>query len=188
MKEIFSIMSAFFVFDNLIWYRKETKNKKNNPNIVVLGFWVLTAIANCATYGIIVQDLFKSLFLIAVVFANFIIFFAAIRSKTYLFLPRDIWIIVLAIVSIICLILFFDVKDIYVIMQIITTIPYIPLIIGIMQGKGKEPLGPWVLNLVASLSALSAVLVEYSDYWSLIYPLRAVVVHIILIICIIRSK
>jgi hypothetical protein len=184
MKEFFSIISALFVLANLFLYRKEAKNKKNNPNIIALGFWALTAIANCLIYGMIVQDVFKTLFLIAVVFANFIIFFTVIRSKKYLFLPRDIWIIIIVIFSIVFLAVFFDIKDMYIIMQIITTIPYVPLIIGIIQGKGKEPIVPWILNLVASSSALFSVLLEYSDYWSLIYPLRTVIVQIILLICI----
>jgi len=188
MKEILSILSALFVLFGLIWYSKETKNKNTKPNIVVLGLWIITAGINAITYLIIVQDIFKSLLLIAALIANIIIVTITIRSKNYLFLKRDLWIVGIGITVIACLILFLSVKDTHVIMQILTTIPYIPLIIGIVQGKGKEPFNAWFLIFISTLFGLSAILVEYSDYWSLIHPLRSIILQIAVMICIKKFK
>lgn len=175
MKEIFALISFFLVITGLIWYSIETRNKKTKPNLLVLFAFLGVVMINTITYYLLVQDVFKTLPLLAGVVANIILLVITIKSKEYLFLRRDSWVFGIAIIFILILIFVFSVKDIHIIMQIISTIPFVPLLIGIAKSGGKEPFYPWLLILISSVFGLTAILVAYSDYWSLINPLRAIV-------------
>lgn len=165
-------------------YSRETKQKKNKPNLVVFLILLLLAIINTTTYIIIVKDLYKSLFLIATVLANLLVIIVTIKSKNFLFLKRDLWIVAIGVICIFIMIKVFSVKDIHIIMQIATTIPFIPLLIGVIKKDGIEPFYPWVIIFLGSIFALLTALVDYSDYWSLIHPIRSIILQIILLICI----
>jgi len=184
MKILFSVISVALIFIGLFLYGKETKNKKSKPNIIVLFLWVITALINLITYIIIVQDLFKSALLIATVVANIIITLITIKSQNYLFLKRDIWIVITAILSTCLLTTLLNVKDMHLIIQIITTIPFIPLLIGITKKQGKEPIFPWIIIFISTIFSLLTIIVEYSDYWSLISPIRSAAFQFMVIICI----
>lgn len=184
MKEFFSILSLLAIIIGLILYSKETKQKKNKPNLVVFLMLLLLAIINTTTYIIIVRDLYKSLFLIATVLANLLVTIVTIKSKNFLFLKRDLWIVAIGITCIFIMIKVFSVKDIHIIMQVATTIPFISLLIGVIKKDGIEPFYPWVIIFLSSIFALLTVLVDYSDYWSLIHPIRSMILQIILLICI----
>lgn len=184
MKEIFSILSVLSIIIGLFLYSKETKQKKNKPNLVVFLILLILAIINTTTYIIIVKDLIKASFLIAIVVANIIVTIVTIRSKNFLFLRRDLWIVAIGVICIVIMIKVFSVKDIHIIMQVATTIPFIPLLIGVIRKEGIEPFYPWVILLLSSIFALLTALVDYSDYWSLIHPLRSIILQIVLLICI----
>lgn len=184
MKEFLSFLSVIFVIIGLILYSKETKQKKNKPNLVVFLLLLILAIINTTTYIIIVKDIIKGLFLIATVIANMIVTIVTIRSKNFLFLKRDLWIVAIGIILIFIMIKIFSVKDIHIIMQVATTIPFIPLLVGVIKKDGIEPFYPWVIIFLSSIFALLTVLVDYSNYWSLIHPIRSMFLQIILLVCI----
>lgn len=179
-----AISSVVLIVIGMLWYSKETKRQKAKPNFVVITLWTLIAIINAATYHLIVLDYFKSSLVLISIAVNVYVLIVIIVHKNYILLKRDIWIVIIGSVCIILLILFTSVKETHVTMQILNTIVYIPLIWGIYDRKGKEPFGPWVVISIATICNLITVLVHYSDYWSLIHPLRSIVLQILVIILI----
>ncbi len=179
-----AVISVLLMVIGMWWYSKETKKTKHRPNIVVLFLWALLAIVTAITYEMIVGDWLKSFLLFTGVAANIYVLVVLILHKNYLVLKRDILIISLGTLFIVGFVLCMNIKEVHIIMQIINTLAYIPLILGIMDGKGKEPLGPWIVILIASIANLITIVVSYSDYWSLIQPLRSILLQIGVIILI----
>lgn len=182
-----AVISVLLMVIGMWWYSKETKKAKNRPNIVVLFLWAALAIVTAITYKLIVGDWLKSFLLFAGVAANIYVLAVLLLHKNYILLKRDIVIIILGIVIATGFVLFMNIKKVHIIMQIINTLAYIPLIMGIMDDKGKEPLGPWMLIFIASIANLITIVVSYSDYWSLIQPLRSIFLQIV-VICLIKMK
>lgn len=184
-----ALLTTILIVIGMVWYAKETKkNKKNIPNLLVIGIWQLIAIIMVYVYVVIVQDWFKSALVIAGALANIYVLVAIIKSGNYLFLKRDFLILIGCVVFLVVLSWTIEIKGIYVIIQIANTISYIPLLLGILDRKGKEPLKPWMIITLASVTNLVTILVHYSDIWSLIHPLRALAMQILVIICIIIKQ
>lgn len=179
-----AVISVLLMVIGMWWYSKETKKTKHRPNIVVLFLWALLAIVTAITYEMIVGDWLKSFLLFTGVAANIYVLVVLILHKNYIVLKRDILIISLGTLFIVGFVLCMNIKEVHIIMQIINTLAYIPLILGIMDGKGKEPLGPWIVIFIASIANLITIVVSYSDYWSLIQPLRSILLQIGVIILI----
>lgn len=179
-----AVLSVLLMLIGMWWYSKETKKAKNRPNIVVLFLWAILAIVTAVTYELIVGDWLKSFLLFTGVASNIYVLVVLILHKNYILLKRDIVIIVLGTVLVTGFVLFMNIKEVHIIMQIINTLAYIPLIMGIMDDKGKEPLGPWMLIFIASIANLITIVVSYSDYWSLIQPLRSIFLQIVVMLLI----
>ena len=177
-----AIASILLMVIGMLWYTQETKNKNNKPNIVVLFLWALLAIINTITYYIIVGDLWESGLSFTSVAANIYVLIILVLHKNYIVLKRDILIVGIGIIVITGFVVSMNIKEIHIILQIVNTLSYIPLIIGIVDKKGKEPLGPWVVIYIASIANLVTVFVHYSDYWSLINPVRSLCLQTIVII------
>jgi hypothetical protein len=194
MKTSLALMSAIVSIAGLILYNraiKENQRKEGGvrPNMVVLIMGILTAAANTGTYLVIVKDIAKSLLALVVTITNIIITYNTYRSKNYSFLKRDILIgSVATIIVVVIALSFLTIKDIHVVMQVMATIPYFPLIMGIIQRKGVEPLIPWVFSFIGGLFWLGAVMVDYSGGWSLLYPLRSCILQILVIVFVIYKK
>ena len=203
MKEFFSILSGIVTIIGFIWYgysmrekkAEKDENKKKNetvPNLPVISFWLLLAIISTLTYILIVKDYYKAIFQLVGLVANLILILMLIHSKKYASKKKD-WIIVIsltvALITLAVLILsgvIFDVKDLHVLIQIFNTLSYIPLIWTIAIGKGKEPIGPWLVITLAVVIALIAILMDkYKDFWELFYavlhPARSIVLQLIVI-------
>jgi carbon starvation protein CstA len=179
-----AVISILLMVIGMWWYSKETKKAKNRPNMVVVVLWAVLAIVNTVTYKLIVLDWWKSLPLFVSLAANIYVFVVIVLHKNYILLKRDLIIIMLGIVMVAGFVLSMSIKEVHIIMQIINTLAYIPLVIGIMDGKGKEPLGPWMVILIACIANLITIVVSYSDYWSLIQPLRSLFLQIVVIVLI----
>lgn len=188
MKEVFyflfTILSVVLIVIGMLRYSVETKKEKTKPNLVVISLWTLIAVINSSTYYLIVLDYFKSSLVLIGTAVNVYVLIVIIIHKNYILLKRDIWIVLLGSVFILVLLLFTDLKEIHIIMQILNTIVYIPLIWGIYDRKGVEPFGPWFIIFVATIFNLFVVLINYSDYWSLIQPLRSLLLQTIVLILI----
>lgn len=188
MKEIFyflfAILSVVLIVIGMWWYSKETKNQKAKPNFVVMLLWTLIAVINSATYHLIVVDIFKSSLVLIGVAVNIYVLIVIIVHKNYVLLKRDIWIVIVGSVFIFFLVLFTNLKEIHVIMQILNTLVYVPLIWGIYDEKGKEPFGPWFIIFIATIFNLFVILINYSNYWSLIQPLRSLFLQLIVLVLI----
>lgn len=188
MKEIIYVFSALIsillIVIGMLWYSRETKNKNAKPNFVVMVLWTLIAIINATTYHLIVLDVFKSSLVLIGTAVNIYVLIVIIVNKNYILLKRDIWIVLIGSVFIVFLVLFTDLKEIHVTMQILNTIVYIPLILGIYDRKGIEPFGPWFIIFIATIFNLFVVLINYSDYWSLIQPLRSLFLQAIVLMLI----
>lgn len=179
-----AIVSIVLMVVGMLWYTQETKNKNNKPNIIVLFLWALLAIINTITYYLIVDDLWKAGLSFTSVAANIYVLIILMLHKNYILLKRDILLVGIGIVVIMGFVVSMNIKEIHIILQIVNTLSYIPLIIGIVDNKGKEPLGPWVVIYVASIANLVTVFAHYSDYWSLINPIRSLCLQTIVIILI----
>jgi preprotein translocase subunit Sec61beta len=188
MKEIFAVISLVLMLIGTIWYDKETKNKKIKPNIVVFFAMFFINLLNAITYIFIVEDLYKAGLLITTGLSTVWIIIATMKSKNYLFKKSDIIFILLGSCATALLLIIFQKEYLHIIMQILITIPFIPLIAGIIKKEGKEPIYPWLLMLAAVVFNLFAVLVEYSGYWSLIHPLRSLFCLGLLIISILIAE
>lgn len=188
MKEIIyflsAILSVLLIVIGMLWYSRETKNKNAKPNFVVMILWTLIAIINTTTYYMIVLDVFKSSLVLIGTAVNIYVLIVIIVNKNYILLKRDIWIVLIGSVFIVFLVLFTDLKGMHVIMQILNTLVYIPLIWGIYDENGKEPFGPWFIISLATVLNLLVVLINYSDYWSLIQPLRSLFLQSIVLLLI----
>ena len=192
MKEIIYVFSALIsivlIVIGMLWYSEETRNKNAKPNFIVMVLWTLIAIINAATYYLIVLDYFKSSLVLISVAVNVYVLIVIIIHKNYILLKRDIWIVIAGSVFIILLVLFTNLKEMHITMQILNTIVYIPLIWGIYDRKGREPFGPWIIISIATIFNLITILVHYSDYWSLIQPLRSLFLQAIVLILIKTRK
>jgi len=188
MKEfiyVFSaILSVILIIVGMLWYSKETKKQNAKPNLVVMLLWTLIAIINAVSYYLIVTDNFKSSLVIIAVVVNIYVLVIIIVHKNYILLKRDIFITIIGVLIIACLLVFTNMKQIHIIMQILNTIVYIPLIWGICDRKGIEPFGPWFIILIATVFNLIVVLINYSNYWSLIQPLRSLFLQVIVLVLI----
>jgi len=180
------VLTVLFVAVGMYWYAKETK-EKSTPNFVVISLWALIAVANTITYAFIVADWSKWTLNIVGLLANIFVLGVILLHKNYILYKEDIMIIVTGILIVLVLIVFMNMKDLHIIMQIINTVVYIPLILRIYDGTGKEPFWPWIVISLGTVTNLVTVLLHYTDYWSLIHPLRSLVCQIIVIV-IIRVK
>jgi len=186
MKEIFyflfAILSVALIVIGMLQYSMETKKEKTKPNLVVISLWTLIAIINSSTYYLIVLDYFKSSLVLIGTAVNVYVLIVIIIHKNYILLKRDILIVIVGSVFIIFLVLFTNLKEMHITMQILNTIVYVPLIWGIYDRKGKEPFGPWFIIFIATIFNLCVVLINYSDYWSLIQPLRSLFLQSIVLV------
>lgn len=176
-----ALLSILLIVVGMLWYSKETKKQNSKPNLVVISLWTLIAIINTVTYHLLVLDYFKSSLLFIGTAVNVYVLIVIIVHKNYILLKRDILIVIAGSVFIILLLLFTNLKEVHVTMQILNTIVYIPLIWGVYDGKGKEPFGPWMIISIATIFNLITVLSHYSDYWSLIQPLRSLFLQAIVL-------
>lgn len=183
VKEILSVLS---IVSSLIgtWVYIKTKRENAKPNIVVIFVWFIFAFLNAYSYYFIVHDYYKSASAFFAVIINGVIIFVTLFFKDYLFLKKDVYFILGIFASAATLFFVLDMKDLHIFTQIALTIPFIPLIWRIIQGKGREPFVPWLFYTIAVVFALGTVLVEYSDYWSLIHYSRALICQTIVLIII----
>lgn len=179
---LFAVLSVLLIVIGMLWYSRETKKQRAKPNFVVITLWTLIAIINATTYHMIVLDYFKSSLALISVAVNVYVLIVIIVHKNYILLKRDVWIVIAGSALIILLVLFTSLKEMHVVMQILNTIVYIPLIWGIYDRKGIEPFGPWFIISIATVLNLFVVLISYSDYWSLIHPLRSIICQIIVMV------
>lgn len=185
MKTLFALLSIIAVIIGLVWYRKETVNKTIKPNLIAILATLVFAVTNALTYLFIVKDLYKSSLLIVTILANIIMITIIIKSKNFLWLKRDFYVILACVICVVVLLVFTDTKNAHIIMQVAISLPFVPLIWGVLQKKGKEPLLPWFMILLATIFNMFVVLVEYSDHWSLVHPIRSGILLIILLLSIV---
>jgi hypothetical protein len=188
MKELLSILSVIVATIFYLTYAIKARKNETKPNLVVLSLWFLFAIGNAGTYLLIEKDYFKAALLIVTALGNGCMFWVIVQSKRFLLLKRDILITIVSM-AVSTAILFgvfalIGANNMHLIIQVLVTLPFIPLIMGIVQEKGEEPFMPWVWYEISIALALSAVLVQYSDLWSLINYGRALVCNLILLIII----
>ena len=173
MKELLSVLCAISMLIGLIWYNRGTKNRTNKPNLLAILAFLVFAILNALTYIFIVHDWYKTSLLLTTIAANLWITIVMLRSKNYLLLKRDVYIIIAGLIVVVLMMYLIEAKYLHIIMQIAISIPFIPMIIGVLQKKGKEPFMPWMMMWIGTALKLGAVLVEYTDSWSLIHPVRS---------------
>ena len=188
MKILFTLLSMIAILLSLIWYRKATVNKTAKPNLIAILATLVFAVTNALTYLIIVKDLHKSSLLIVSILANIIMSTIIIKSKNFLWLKRDFYIMLACVICVVVLLVFTDTKNVHIIMQVTISLPFIPLIMEVLQKKGKEPLLPWFMVFIATVFNLFVILIEYSDYWSLIHPIRSAILLVILLSSIIYAN
>ena len=182
MKEILSISSVVVMCIGFLWYSKKAKKNESKPNLVVISAWLLFAIINTITYIIMVPEWYKWLFQIIAIGANLWVLVVCILSRNYLSLIRD-WIIIACSIVVLTIIwIAKDTKDMHIFMQILVSISYVPLLMGIVQRKGNEPIGPWIVLTLSVVLGLIPVLIQYSNVWSLIHPIRSIVAQVIVIV------
>jgi len=188
MKTLFTSLSLIAVILGLVWYRNATVNKSIKPNLIAILATLVFAITNAITYLWIVKDLYKSSLLIVTILANVIMSTIIIKSKNFLWLKRDFYIMLSCIICVVVLLVLTDTKNVHIIMQVAISLPFVPLIMGVLQKKGKEPLLPWFMILLATIFNLFVILIEYSDYWSLIHPIRSGILLVTLLMSILYVK
>ena len=184
MKELISVLCVISMLIGLIWYNRGTKNKSSKPNLLAILAFLVFATLNALTYIFIVHDLYKASLLLTTIAANLWITIVMLRNKNYLLLKRDVYIIITGLIVVALMMYFIEAKNLHIIMQIAISIPFIPIIMGVLQKKGKEPFMPWMMMLIGTALNLAAVLVEYTDFWSLIHPVRSLFCMGILLISI----
>lgn len=184
MKEFFTILTGITTLIGAIWYAVIAAQKQHIPNMIVVIGWLLAAIGNLVYNMLIVDDWEKAMMIISQLIANIIMIIVIYRSRNYLFRKIDVWISIICFITIIILCFFADNKTIYILTQIFVTIPFIPLMRGIAKDTGKEPIGPYVLLIIGAIFGTITNLIGYTDWWSLLHPIRAIVCNSIVIITI----
>ena len=190
-----AILTAILLIIGSIRYVKETKaseqlnsedEEDNRPNLLVIGIWVLIGIAMAYIYTVVVyEDWFKAVLVIVGAIMNIYVMHAIIKGGNYILLRRDFFIFGACAFLMVFLCWKLEIKDMYVLLQIANIISYFPLVTGILDRKGKEPLKPWIIITLASVTNIVTVSVSYSDSWSLFHPIRSLVFQIFVIILII---
>lgn len=181
---LFSAVSLLFVFWGMLLYGNDTKNKVSKPNMVVIIFLTLINIINSVTYILIVGDFIKGSLSIVGGFANIYVLVSMIRSRNFILLRRDLFVILICVALMTSLFWILNIKDIHLIVQVLNSIGFIPLFIGITDGRGKEPFLPWCLITLGTVCNIVTVSIFYSDYWSLIYPVRLLLFQSIILVLI----
>ena len=188
----------------ILWYAKATNDPQNKPNLTIIILWFMLAILMTLTYKNILgydrpgNDLSDNKTLndswikitpsIVALIGNGYILWYLIRNRNYIFLKWDILILILGIAISITLFLLMKFKDFHLLLQGINTISYFPLILRIAQGKGKEPLGPWVIMSLGTEFAILTVLHNYKDFWDVMQPTRALICQALVIVFIVYKK
>lgn len=185
MEIFFSIISAVVIFIGSIYYSNEGKKKRSKPNILVISSWLIFAAISVTSYILVeTKEWYKWLYQLSTAIANIWIFVAVLRSKNYTALKRDVFIILGSLALLIFIGIKIGSRDTHVLMQILLSIPYIPLIIGMIQGTGKESLGPWIVLTIGIILGVIPALINYSNIWSILYPLRSLVLQSTVIVLI----
>lgn len=183
VKEVFSMLAIVSSLTGTWVYIRMGKSDAKS-NIVVLFVWFIFSLLNAYSYSFIVHDYYKAASALFSVVVNAAVIIITLFFKDYLFLKRDVLLILVLFVFSVIVFFVFDVKDLHILTQICLTIPFFILIWRIVQKKGVEPFRPWLFYTLALVFALGAVLVDYSDYWSLIHYSRALICQIIVLIII----
>lgn len=178
-------LSSTILLISSVWYAKATHRYNNKPNIVVLISWAMISMFAVVTYKLLVPGWGKSVVPILGVVMNFLIVgFIVFVQKNYLLLKKDIIIMICVIVISSILAILIGTKPFHVLIQAISFGSFFPLVLRIIDGKGKEPLGPWLFMFIGTLLSLAVVSINYTDFWSILHPVRALLCQSIVLFAI----
>lgn len=181
-------LAGIFGIIGILWYAEATKDPENKPNLIIIILWLIISVLLTSNYKIILNDWVKIAPSIIAVLGNLYVLVVLIKSRNYLFLKWDILIVFSGIIISIALFVLMKVKDLHILLQVINTSSYGILIWRIIQGKGKEPLGPWAVMTLATQFSILTVLHNQKDVWDIIQPVRSLICQSIVILFIVYKK
>lgn len=167
LSNIFGVLAAITALIAYGFYFKQAIKGQSTPNPSTWLIWFIAGIINSFTYFTVVRgNIWQSLFIVAVTFSVFIILlYALFKGKFTKIKSLEIVVFLMALgIGIFWQITAND-RISNLLLQCIYVISYIPTVIGLIKGTGKEHCASWLTAVISYTFATFALLTNYPKDW-----------------------
>jgi len=174
ISSIFGLMAGITALLTYIFYFKQTLKGQSTPNPSTWIIWLFIGIINSITYfSLTDNNLTQSLLVFAVTFSVCsICIYSLFKGKFSKISKIEIIVFVLAVTITIFWQLTANNRISNLLLQGIYVISFIPTILGLMKGTGKENHLAWSIGVVAySLLIISILFDPQVDWIALVHPI-----------------
>jgi len=171
--EILGIISGLLGIVVYGVYLRQVLRNESIPNPATWIIWVTVLIMNAFSYSIMVANWGKALLSICVAIMGSLLFLTSLIKGKFAKLEKLEYICLsLAVIVGIFWQITGDARLANIFLQAIFIIAFIPIWIGLLNGKLKEKYPPWVLAVICYSFNLAAIIIDWAGDWAqLVYPI-----------------
>lgn len=173
METILLFLANITVLIVYFTYIKQVIKGSSTPNPSTWIIWFAVTLLNALTYDQIVDSSLKGLIAkLAAILMLIIMIYSLVKGKFSSLKKID----TVALIACVIIGIFWKTTGLVnianLLLQMILMIAFVPTIIGLIQGSGKEKPLPWILAVVAYVFQISALCLNLEgNYFSLVYPI-----------------
>ncbi len=177
---LFSIMATGCLLLGYWLYNKGIYRGTISPNPTTWLLWAIGGVVEAGSYWNITSDPFKRLFptvCAVVIVGTFVL--ALVRGQFQK--PERVDILILILDLELGFLMFTDFRPEYVniMVQIDTILTFTPIIRSTWVNPFEEEPEPWFVWSLSYMLLTATVLLRFEDLWDLVYPLTALVLHLV---------